>query len=241
MNKKTDKKMNKIITCISALLLALSATAQTASVKKSAPTVNDIINVMENQGIFINSYDMTEFNDGVYSIVLFVEEYEEGVMNEQNSLRANLGINKTDVRKFGERADIWRETYGMKRRQNIHTLMERISIHTLPSSDTTMKVTFDVKNIGGMGCPLSLKRYGKGPQAENTARYYQRPFKMEPQEHAEIIRLPLLLVGAAWYDEGNNIYRFCGEKEIDPALTSEILKDTPHYFIIGVELHETTL
>ena len=38
-----------------------------------------------------------------------------------------------------------------------------------------------------------------------------------------------------WLDERYNIIRFCGEKEIDPELSSEILKHLPHYYILGLK------
>ncbi len=47
--------------------------------------------------------------------------------------------------------------------------------------------------------------------------------------------IPLILYGSAWLDEKYNIIRFCGEKEIDPEMKAEILKDIPHYYIIGIE------
>ena len=39
-----------------------------------------------------------------------------------------------------------------------------------------------------------------------------------------------------WFDEKYSVIRFCGAKEIDPDMSTEILKDTPHYYVIGVTL-----
>ncbi len=233
--------MKRTTLCIIAMLLTMTAMAQKPAVKEAEISIEDIKTVLEAKEIFLHSFDMTEFNDGVYSIIPFVEEYENGKLNEESLIRVGLGMNKTDVRKFGERADEWRETYGMKRRQNVHTLMNKAGIYLYPVSDSTIKVTFNMENIGSFGAPLHKKAYGKGPQADSHARYSHRPFKLVPKEHAEIIRLPLVMVGSFWYDERYDVYRFCGEKEIDPELTSEILKNCPHYFIIGIELHEGDL
>jgi hypothetical protein len=46
------------------------------------------------------------------------------------------------------------------------------------------------------------------------------------------------LFGSSWYDERFNIYRFCGENEINPDMSSEILKDVPHYYVIGVKFNK---
>lgn len=39
-----------------------------------------------------------------------------------------------------------------------------------------------------------------------------------------------------WFDEKYSIIRFCGAKEIDPDMSTEILKDTPHYYVIWSDL-----
>ena len=224
--------------CIIAMLCSMTAIAQKPAVKEAEISIEDIKTVLEANEIFLYSFDMTEYNEEVYSIIPFVEEYENGVLNEKSLVRASLGMNKTDVRKFDARADMWRERYGMKRHQNIHTLLNKVGIYLYPVSDSVTKLTFNVENLGSFGIPINKKKYGKGPQAENHARYSHRPFKLVPQEHAEIIHIPLVMVGTFWYDERKSVYRFCGETEIDPERTNDILKNCPHYFIIGIELHE---
>ncbi|WP_373151839.1 DUF5041 domain-containing protein, partial [Bacteroides caccae] len=52
----------------------------------------------------------------------------------------------------------------------------------------------------------------------------------------EFVELTLILYGSAWLDKQHDIIRFCGEREIDPEMKAEILKDIPHYFVIGIEL-----
>lgn len=44
-----------------------------------------------------------------------------------------------------------------------------------------------------------------------------------------------MLVGSAWYDPHIEMFRFCGESEIAPDLSSEILSHVPHFYVIGVE------
>ncbi|MCL2502285.1 MAG: DUF5041 domain-containing protein, partial [Bacteroidales bacterium] len=62
--------------------------------------------------------------------------------------------------------------------------------------------------------------------------YNTRPFKISEFKEDEFI--PLILLGSSWYDERYNVFRFCGEKQIEPDMSSEILKDVPHYYVIGV-------
>ena len=63
--------------------------------------------------------------------------------------------------------------------------------------------------------------------------YHTRPFIIEAFEVDKFI--PLVLFGSSWYDERFNVIRFCGEREIDPDLSSEILKDVPHYYVLGIK------
>ena len=46
--------------------------------------------------------------------------------------------------------------------------------------------------------------------------------------------IPLILLGSGWFDERFNIFRFCGESEIEPDMSSEILKEVPHHYVLGV-------
>ena len=60
-----------------------------------------------------------------------------------------------------------------------------------------------------------------------------RNFKLEIFEKGKFI--PLLMYGSAWWDADCECYRFCGDSELSPDMTSELFKDSPHYFIIGVK------
>lgn len=44
-----------------------------------------------------------------------------------------------------------------------------------------------------------------------------------------------MLVGSAWYDPHIEMFRFCGESEIAPDLSQEIVSHVPHFYVIGVE------
>lgn len=47
---------------------------------------------------------------------------------------------------------------------------------------------------------------------------------------------PLLFYGSYWFDARANRFRFCGEKQIAPNLSSEIVERVPHFFVIGVQM-----
>ena len=50
--------------------------------------------------------------------------------------------------------------------------------------------------------------------------------------------IPLAAYTSFWFDVKYNIIRSCGASELDPDMSTEILKDTPHYYVIGVTLTE---
>lgn len=75
-------------------------------------------------------------------------------------------------------------------------------------------------------------------QDAKNYHYQSRPFKLT--EFQPNVDIPLMLYGSAWYDEKSKVHRFCGENEIDPDMSTEILKYIPHYYIVGIRLIETT-
>lgn len=38
-----------------------------------------------------------------------------------------------------------------------------------------------------------------------------------------------------WFDAEHNLFRFCGENEIAPDLSGEIVGNIPHFYVIGIE------
>ncbi|WP_336617875.1 DUF5041 domain-containing protein [Bacteroides acidifaciens] len=102
-----------------------------------------------------------------------------------------------------------------------------------PYNDSTSVCTINVPGAMRGGVPLKLRPVEK----YHSYVYYPRPFKFQTikEGEEEHFKIPLILYGSAWLDEKYNIIRFCGEKEIDPEMKAEILKDIPHYYIIGIE------
>ena len=38
-----------------------------------------------------------------------------------------------------------------------------------------------------------------------------------------------------WFNAEHNLFRFCGENEIAPDLSGEIVCNIPHFYVIGIE------
>lgn len=65
--------------------------------------------------------------------------------------------------------------------------------------------------------------------------YDTRPFELVPPFEAGRF-IPLVLYGSHWYDADFDVTRFCGENFIRPDLSSDLLKECPHYYVFGITL-----
>ena len=65
--------------------------------------------------------------------------------------------------------------------------------------------------------------------------YDARPFELVPPFEAGRF-IPLVLYGSHWYDADFDVTRFCGEKFIRPDLSSDLLRECPHYYVFGITL-----
>jgi hypothetical protein len=109
-------------------------------------------------------------------------------------------------------------TFGFYPSGNDSTRMMQISV---PGFMSISRISFKLKGLA------------KKDSDEMLFFYHTRPFKMKTFREDEFI--PLVLLGSSWYDKRFDIFRFCGEREIEPDMSSEILKDIPHHYIIGVK------
>lgn len=69
------------------------------------------------------------------------------------------------------------------------------------------------------------------------------PYFPVPYKNRKILQnknIPLMLYGTMWYDEGFNVYRFCGRNyltnETDDEATEELMSSSPHYYIISCRI-----
>ena len=96
----------------------------------------------------------------------------------------------------------------------------------------TKTVLMDIPEIGTM--PLSLKmRKVHNPETGDDImiEYNARPFKVDSIRINDFT--PLVWVGSFWWDGDFKIFRCCGENEIS-SLSSEIVDNSPHYYVIGI-------
>ena len=225
-----------IIFCI----VILSCTAFCQQIKNKNVELDDLLSLLDGTGYKLFSYDITEMLNERYDIVLIRKEFEAGKEIETSNL--TMLHNKRLLTDFPESS--WQEIIDRGRIIDPKTQAidhaEKIIFGFYPSdNDSTKFMHINVPNFMVIG-RMKLKLRGLFDKNMNKMffSYHTRPFKIEAFKEDEFI--PLILFGSSWYDERFNIYRFCGEREIAPDMSSEILKDVPHHYVIGVKFVKKT-
>ena len=223
-----------IISCV----LVLSCAAFGQQIKNKNVELDDLIALLGSAGYELFSYDITEMLNERYDIVFIRKEFEGG--KETGTLKFPPIPNKRFLTDFPE--SFWQQMIDEGRIIDHNTQAiahaERITFGFHPyNNDSTKFVRMIVPGFTrGSGTPLKLRGLPMKDSDKKVYSYHTRPFKIGTFKEGEFI--PFILFGSSWYDERVNAFRFCGEREIDPDMSSEILKDVPHHFIIGVEFNK---
>ena len=117
------------------------------------------------------------------------------------------------------------------------TLEKKLIIGFRPSdNDSTANYLFYFNENRSFGSRLNLKPIFAPEAPEDKWYMYQsRPFELTaPFEKGKFI--PLVLYGSYWYEPANGGCRFCGDNEIKPDLSSDIVKNIPHFFVFGIKI-----
>lgn len=230
-NLKTTK-MKKIL--IASCVLVFSYAAFGQQIKHKDVELDDLITLLEASGYELFNFDITEMLNEQYNIVFVKKEFSEG--KEINSFDLTATSNKRLVSDFPEsqRQKIIDEIPIIDPKTQAIGHAEQLSFGFVPSgNDSTMTMQINVPGFLTIN-RISFKLRGLPRKDSDKLLYFYhtRPFKLNAFKEDEFI--PLLLLGSGWYDEKYNILRFCGEREIEPNMSSEILKNVPHYYVMGV-------
>ena len=233
--------MKRIKFLVIATLAFAGLTMQAQEVKQIEASVEDYIALLNQSGYQAYSFDISQLMDTTYYIQFEVREYVAG--NPEPVMVQPYGRgrkNRTMVKDF-----MWRELSeeemadirdaSVDYENGVYSRAEKITVGFFPcKNDSTEVGKLFVENQGASGFSLSLKPIDhKGAYNEDVIYSYNTlPFKTSAFEEGKFI--PLAAYASFWFDERFNIIRFCGATELDPDMTTEILKDTPHYFVIGV-------
>ena len=225
--------MKQIFILSCALVLSCAAFCQ--QIKNKNIELDELFTLLNSSGYELFSYDISEMLNERYDIVFVKKEYSAGKEIESSNL--TMVSNKRLLTDFPESQ--WQEAIDTgitiiypETKAIAHA--EKISFGFSPSdNDSTKFMQINIPELTRMRCPLKLNGLPMKGSNKKFYSYNTRPFKIGTFK--EDLFIPLILFGSSWYDERFNIYRFCGEREIDPDMSSEILKDIPHFYVIGVK------
>ena len=217
---------------ICGVMLTCSAFGQ--QIKSKNADIDDLITLIGASGYEFFGFDVTEMLNDRYDITFVRKEFL--ARNEIESSNLTVVSNKRLMTEFPESQ--WQRIIDEGRIIDPKTQAiahaETFSFGFYPSgNDSTKTMQLNVPGFMTMGrVTFKLRGLTRKDSDDLLYFYHTRPFKIETFKEDEFI--PLILLGSGWYDERFNVFRFCGEREIDPDMSSEILKDVPHHYVVGV-------
>ena len=231
----------KRITFVLVLLSAISLASRAQEVKPIESSIEDYIALLNQNGYQAYSFDISPMKDTTYQVHFEVREYVadnlEPVSIQPYGLRLK---NRTMVKDF-----MWRErseeeladikAASVDYENGVYSRSEKITVGFLPCENDSTKVgRIFLDNQGNFGFSLKLKPINHYGAYDNQVIYQYRILPFKPSAFEEGKFIPLAAYTSFWFDAKYNIIRSCGATELDPDMSTEILKDTPHYYVIGV-------
>lgn len=230
--------MKKYSVLFLSLFIVFSVKAQNIPLVKSAENTNEeIIELLRLLGAHSYRFDLSGLSDKEYKFGYFVEEYSMGEKVEENGRVSYVGSNWRQ--RFSD-PDFWNDFVEknhprMSADGQKFLSLENMGLYVVPKNDSVAMVEVSFYGVGTSSIPLNLKTL------ENSQRgplYDYRLFKTYPVTSKEQ-RIPLLLCTSFWWDEKHGIFRSCMERELEPDLSSESLRLSPHYYVIGIIVKES--
>ena len=203
-------------------------------------TFDDYKSLLQQAGYNMFVYDISSLKDKATHVEFCVKEYENGNLVEVGDSRSRSSVFEL-IRRLSEFSEdeqkvIMASANADDEENDIFRLATRLKIGFTPvDMDMGQRVLFEVagKELMGGACMLLMLRDCRVDKSHRKLDYYTRPFIIDGFEKGKFI--PLVLYAAPWWDENYEIYRFCGDTEIPSDMSSDILKHSLHYFVIGVK------
>ena len=217
------------------LMMAVSALSQSIKTKKEV--IEDYLPLLQASGYKAYSFDISEFLNDTYEITLKFNEYVDSL-----GLVDTFGMpvhNRKMLSAFSEETQqrILKEGRAADPEKGIYSQSDEIMIGFFPTNtDSLYTLYLEVKDRQVIKWPLKLKGLVNPSNNQLEYHYTSRPFKMDKFEEGKFI--PLVLFGSFWIDKEYGSFRFCGDNEMDPDMSTVQIEYSPHYFVIGVEIRK---
>ena len=203
------KNMRKTIITTLLTLVAMMGQAQEQGLKMNEPSINDYIPLLNAKGYIAYSFDVSAIKGR--NVTCTFKEFVNG-----------------------------KEVEGSPRLLMPYTFEakgDRLIIGFLPNmNDSTAMCCYSWDHTLSFNSTLKLKQIYWESENQYLYSYCSRPFELTTPLDKETF-IPLVLYSSFWYDAKAKITRCCGENTIKPDLSSDILKYTPHYYILGITVH----
>ena len=222
--------MKKILILLCAILWGIGAEAQ--RLRSADTTTDDLKQLLAEAGYQTHAFDLTDFLSKTYHVQLQIREYIAGEQVKTLTWDFENRMMVTDFSKE-EQQEIKRLGIAYNFKKGILAQADRLVLQLIPTKcDSLRTLSMNLPNMGTSHARLQLR-----PISDGKSSYYNyamRPFQLKEFREGEFT--PLLFYGSYWFDARANRFRFCGEKQIAPDLSSEIVERVPHFFVIGVQM-----
>ena len=218
-----------------ALIVTESLAAQ--EIRQVPTRFEDFQSILEAAGYTAYTFDLSAFEGQTWWISLVCRTYDHGELKGEVMLGAfSSRRTREDFGSEEQWQKIVHEGKAEDPEHGVYRTSRKLTISTLPSrTDSIGRIHVSVQDAMRLNRNLDLHPIHFAEDPKPVYFYHALPFKTSVLKETKEDFIPLYLYGSGWLDERNNIIRFCGEKEIDPELSSEILKYLPHYYILGLK------
>lgn len=221
------------VVCVAACFSSIKA-QEDPKVIKTEPQLSDIYEVLETMNIHLFRFDLSEYLQDVYSVKLYIDEYENGKwVKEAGS--SHFGKNRESLNNVPENVrEDFRKYKKIPEGKDEWDNIKELAVYITKRNDSTAVLSINIPDGMKTGKPMKLHPIGE----EKLYLYAPRPFKFNATPQQDTVNIPLIMYGSYWVDTKYNVIRMCGEKEIDPEMKAEILQNIPHYFVVGIKLEK---
>ena len=227
--------------CICGCMSMFGQTDHSKVIKPLEATTPDYLSLLAASGYEAFPFDISSLSDGQYNITFKIKEYKLGQEISDDILGGYLTYQNMDLlSEYSEKdqGNIRPEEMADPDR-GIYHIAQKVMVGFTPIvNDSIRPILMEVENMGSSNPRLQMLPQYENNDSVNGKKLYlylSKPFKTQELKIGQFI--PLVLYGSFWYDKNFGFHRFCGENEIDPDMSSEILKYIPHYYIIGIEVN----
>lgn len=231
--------MKKLATllCVVALVGTLRA-QDSLRVTPQPIQLEDVVDVLEMNGISIHRFDLRPLLKTHYNVSFYVDEYRHA--EKQGRVHSFMfGPNIGSVTEYPEEQwEAVRQEHHLAPNESEFDYIKSVTLTLQVKDDSLATISVGSPGVGRMS-KSSLKLYPvEGYTQAVNYMYDSRPFRLESVTDGDMVEIPLVFFGSWWYDKRSNFIRFCGESEIDSQLQSQIVKDVPHSYVIGMRLEK---